>query len=301
MRRLALRWLALASLALSRAVPRPLAAQAQGLGAGWSLAKCLAATTDRDTDGLDDDCETALARSFAPELLVDRDDCPWDGERTGLRGGYLYAVSHAGERVQLAYLPAYLQDCGWRGWPRVLRVGRSAAHAGDSEAILLEIQPGAGDSWHTTAIYLSAHCGGRSAGRCRWFRDDELAAFTWREGRVLGAPVVWVARDKHAHYPTRSSCESGHWRQERCAREPAAHRFPIESFDRNIGSARHPRPRARGCIPGSDLPLRGHVSAVAVECLWDDDAEFGGWQPHADGNGATAYSIVLRRAGFDPE
>ena len=267
-------------------------------GKGHTVEECAAnaGLPDHDGDGLSDLCEAALARSFAPELLADPEDCalPRDGTRP-LAGGYFYAVSplgRSGEVVRIAFMPAYYRDCGWRGMQRLLRVGRGNAHAGDSELIVLEVRRDDAAQWRTVAVFLSAHCFGRSDGRCRWFRGRDLDdEFTWVAGRG-GAPQVWVARDKHANYPSR--CESGHWHQERCARSPARYRFPIERPEQNIGSRALPQFGREACVRAEQLPLRlpGSVAGT-TECLWSREGPFRGWQ-HGPG-AATPYGLVLQR------
>ena len=253
-------------------------------------------TADTDGDGLSDQCEAFLATRFAPELRVDTTDCSWISSRHILAGGYFYAVdplSSAGDSVRVAYLPAYFLDCGWRGFQRALRLGRSNAHAGDSEIIVIDVRRVGTDSWQTTGVFLSAHCFGRSDGRCRWFRGAELETFAWTDG-ALSAPRVWVARDKHANYPNRAACESGHWRQERCARTPASYRFPVASMDQNIGSRAHPRFVQQGCVRSDQLPLAiPGAQPGTSECLWSTETPFKGWQ--RDGGSATSYGLILQR------
>jgi len=201
-------------------------------------------------------------------------------------------LSAAGDSVRLAFLRAYFRDCGWHGVQRLLRLGRSNAHAGDSELILLDV---ARDSsgWRTVGVFLSAHCLGGSDGRCRWFRGAELDEFTWA-GRRLGAPRVWVARHKHANYPSRALCESGHWRQESCGSQAMPYRFPVVHPDQNIGRRGQSRFGADGCVRAEELPLPTTGAAPTTrECLWSNDAPFRGWQK-ASGS-ATAYGLLLQR------
>jgi len=159
-----------------------------------------------------------------------------------LVGGYFYVVhplNSARDSVRIVFLPAYFRDCGWRGLQRILRFGRGAAHAGDSEVIAVDIRRLGEDTWQTTGVFLSAHCFGRSDGRCRWFRDRDLEELAWTSG-PLSAPRVWVARDKHANYPNQKACESGHWHQERCGGAGRQYRFPVRSIEQNLGT-RHAR------------------------------------------------------------
>lgn len=47
----------------------------QGIRIGWSERTCELPDTDQDRDGIDDRCEFALAAAFAPDLVVDPDEC----------------------------------------------------------------------------------------------------------------------------------------------------------------------------------------------------------------------------------
>jgi hypothetical protein len=260
---------------------------------------------DADADGLGDRCEFALAR--APELVVDRRDCLWDDAPGAARlaGGYLFAAERVGDGVRIAYLPAYLRDCGWTGPVCATRGPGCGAHAGDSELIVVDVVPAHGPDasaprWRTAGVFLSAHCFGRSDGRCRWYRGHALGAFTWADGRPFGAPRVWVARGKHAHYPTRTACDRGHWFYDSCDRNDAVGRFPVRVAAQNVGSRAHPLPNAGGCLAARELPLgaRG-ASAGTQECVWDAARPFRGWQAVSTGAAPTAYAYYLARvAGF---
>ena len=255
---------------------------------------------DRDGDGLPDECEARLAAAFAPELLADREDCLWDSTASGgahLRGGYLYVVAPLERgRVRIAYLPAYFRDCGWGGVARVMRFGRSDAHDGDSELIVLDLAPGPGpEGLEVGGVFLSAHCGGRAGGDCRWFRGRALNDFAWTAERRLGAPRVWVSTGKHAHYRSRGDCDRGHWRQEGCADRPVAYRFPVVSPAQNIGSRARPAGQGHGCVVTEALPLGAEGAAPgAMECLWSEWTPFRGWQAERTGEAPTPYARLLR-------
>jgi hypothetical protein len=277
-----------------------------GLPLQWSVERCGSPSVDRDEDGIDDECELALARAFAPELVVDRSDCSWNGdwEPPRLEGGYLFAAqrSPSGRGVRLAYLPAYYRDCGWSGLACATRRRGCSAHAGDSELIVVQVQPDPrARRWFADAIFLSAHCFGRSGGRCRWYDGDDLLHFQWVDNVRGGAPRVWVAKGKHANYPSRAECDTGHWYYDSCDRNDAAYRFPITSIHQNIGSRRRPLPAgdAAGCINAPSPPPRSlSVDHRALECLWGSTTGFSGWQRTRRGYGATPYGRVLAAAGF---
>jgi hypothetical protein len=286
--------------------PAPRAAPADtGVALAWSAARCAAPAGDADADGLDDACELALARAFAPELVVDRRDCLWAADTAGgrLGGGYLFVAQRQGARVRLAYLAAYYRDCGWSGAACALRAGACGAHAGDSELVVVDVVPDdARGRWRAEAVFLSAHCFGRSDGRCRWYRGRALDRFAWADAAPRGAPRVWVARGKHAHYPSRASCDAGHWLYDSCDGNREVARFPVRSAGQNAGSRARPLPAPDGCVRGGALPLGAGGASPATapradrrECVWDETRPFRGWQGDARGAGPTSYGVVLRR------
>src|SRR5215207_364319 len=161
----------LASLAGTVACARPSieAPALPRLAVPWSASECARATDDIDADGLDDGCELALAQAFAPEMVVDSRDCLWrsDPAPPRLSGGYLFAARPASGGVRIAFLPAYFRDCGWTRTVCAFRGRDCGAHAGDSELIVVDVEPAVNPGrWQTTAVFLSAHCFGRADGRC---------------------------------------------------------------------------------------------------------------------------------------
>jgi hypothetical protein len=182
-----------------------------------------------------------------------------------------------------------------------MRGRRCSAHAGDSELIAVEVRPHDGvGGWRTEGIFLSAHCFGRSAGRCRWYRGSDLSHFMWR-ANTRGTAHVWVASGKHANYPSARECDSGHWYYDTCDANDVAYRFPIITSAQNVGSRLRPLPddgARQGCAATERLPVR-HSGADegAIECFWDAATRFRGWQRDAR-DGATPYSRVLAAARF---
>jgi len=198
--------------------------------------------------------------------------------------------------VRIAYLPAYYRDCGWSGASCMLRMGRCGAHDGDSEFIVLDVDLDPNSRrWLTAGVFLSAHCFGRSTGRCRWYRGSALQAFTWADGVPTGAPRIWVARGKHAQYPSQGACERGHWFQDSCDPNGPTMRFPVLSDAQNIGSRNRPLPTDAGCIASEALPLdRDGASPGMRECLWDPSQSFWSWQATRTGIAPTPYEHYLR-------
>ncbi len=284
-----------------------------GLALTWTAERCRSGASDGDDDGVGDDCELAIARAFAPELIVDPRDCLWDsGARPArLRGGYFFAVGPAVghddvDVLRIAYLPAYYRDCGWTGIVCVTRARGCSEHDGDSEIVVVDARYDAtARRWLTDGVFLSAHCFGRSGGRCRWYRHADLARFAWADGRHRAAPRVWVARGKHGNYPSARECDSGHWGYDSCDDNAVSYRFPVLSNAQNVGSRRRPLPERvaalpAGCVSGDRLPLpAAGVDGSAAECFWEPATPFRGWQRTRVGTSPTSYARVLAHAaGF---
>ena len=248
---------------------------------------CEPTGADADRDGLSQECERVLAAQFAPTLMVSSEACNWDSALGSLTGGYLFgAEPRDNDVVRLAYLPAYFQDCGWRGAKCWLRWrGGCDAHAGDSEIILVDVTR-VDDGWKALRVFLSAHCFGGSDGRCRWF---EAEALEW----VGHSPVVWVAEGKNANYVSREACDSGHWFYDTCDRNRTTMRFPVAEA-RNIGSdaVRFPGgTRSAGCVSSTEL-AQPPSSQGSVECIWGLDP-FRGWQATSGSDSSTPYRRYL--------
>ena len=249
-----------------------------------------AAGDDADRDGTSDACELGFASAFAPILLQDPADCEWrGGARDGrIAGGYLHVVEQSDSaRVRVAYLPAYLTDCGWHGAKCILPRVDCDAHAGDSELIVVDAQKAHG-VWQPVGVFLSGHCFDGESRECRWHRNEDLRALDWDGAR----PVVWVSAGRHANYPSRAACERGHYHLDTCDFEPLRVDFPIDA-ERNLGSAASP---ARGgCLP-APLEAADRTTPAAEECIWSASS-FRGWQPAEPG--ITPYRRYLDEiAGF---
>jgi hypothetical protein len=247
--------------------------------------------SDQDADGLSDACELALARAFAPVLRVAAGGCNWEGSAVPARpgGGYYFGAQPVGDQVRLIFLPAYYRDCGWSGFKCTIGLLNCSGHAGDSEFIAIDIARAPGSRWQPRALFLSAHCFGRSTRNCTWYDSTALREFEWSGLR----PVIWVAAGKHANYPSRAACDAGHWFYDTCDRNDAVVEYPILSERQNIGSRQRPLNQT-GCV---DARSSGWQSALttedAIECLWSDDQPFTGWQKPAVGE-ATPYGRYLR-------
>jgi hypothetical protein len=169
----------------------------------WDAAECNGGW-DPDNDGVNNGCENALAKAFAPELVVTTADLNWDyslNQPTGRLGGeYYFAVQQAeGQfygQLRIVYLPAYYLDAGTR-YEQVSNCLLNFAfaycngHTGDSEFILIDVQYDFGTyHWVVDSIFLSAHCEQPTGNECKWYANPSV--FEWRNDQPQGAPVVWV-------------------------------------------------------------------------------------------------------------
>lgn len=262
-----------------------------------SVSLCSEREPDVDADGISDSCELLLAQAFAPELIVYAGGCNYDQsvQPHRLGGEYYFGVQPNSGGVRVAFLPAYYNDCGWHGLKCWLPLMNCAPHAGDSELIVVDATlDSATNRWRTKAVFLSAHCFGRWAADCRWYRDVDLDRFEWVASQHGGAPVIWVADGRQANYPTSTACDRGHTFVDTCARNRVRYRFPIESQLQNIGSRTYPVGAGGGCVGTDQI---GWDSLLAdqneLECFWRPDTPFRGWQGGAFEGNATPYARYL--------
>ena len=257
------------------------------------MSRCGDTGADADQDGLADACELAIAHAFAPLLRVHPGDCAVIAGASTLQAGFLFVAQPVAAGVRVAYLPAYARDCGWSGAVCWLRGRGCGGHAGDSELIVVDVAPTAAGEWRPVGVFLSAHCFGGADGRCRWYRGASLAQLAWDS---TGAPVVWVARGKHANYPSAGSCDRGHWGFDSCDGNTETIRFPIQTMTQNLGSRAVPGPTADGCLSAAQFPPGSPWRAPqGRECFWDAAQPFRGWQVRHDGAAPSAYGVVLAR------
>jgi hypothetical protein len=256
---------------------------------------------DSDDDGLSDSCELTFAQAFAPELVGARSACNWDDtvDPPRIGGGYYFAAQRVDDAtIRIAYLPAYYEDCGWQGLKCHQPFIPCDPHAGDSEFIAVDITHADDDVWQTRRVFLSSHCFDKLDAACRWYAGNDLGRFEWRDARY-GAPVVWVADGKGAHYASRTDCDRAHLFYDTCDRNDVKYTFPIATARQNIGSARMPAGDERGCVR-SDWTgvVSKRVAADTYECFWDPGALFRGWQRPASGGSTPYYKYLTEVAGF---
>jgi hypothetical protein len=221
-----------------------------------------------------------------------------------LAGEYYYVVQRAvsgvfqyGESVfdvvpegmvHIVYLPAYYRDCGyevaWDTW---------GDHNGDSEFIGLEVGYDAyTNHWYLNRALLSGHCGDwrdlSTSSHCLFREAAEMGAL-----KPLGAPIVLVAEQKHANYPSYPECELGGSRMDTCANSTFDVRYPIVFAWQNMGSRTVPGAWSSPC-PHSTTTISWMTDPQLTECIWDNSDEFKGWRS-ANGSGAAPYGAVLSK------
>jgi hypothetical protein len=122
-------------------------------------------------------------------------------------------VSVQGPAIRIFYLLAYHFDGGSPS-PFCKPYGgkdKCAAHFGDSEFVMLHLRyMPTTKHWVVAGALMSAHFGtgglfGWAFDSSQWYGPSQLQY----PDKSRGYPRVWVARDKHANYNSRSSCDSG--------------------------------------------------------------------------------------------
>jgi hypothetical protein len=243
-----------------------------------------------DWDGILDGCEQLLAAAMAPKMLIDfGDNAPtWEP---------YYAVEMDGQTAtgqrlfKIFYAIAYHRD------------GGSFGHNGDSEYVVVwAIERGSG-YWSRYRIFTAAHVNS-PAESSKWWASDTYGLYwpyiteiypAFVSDRPM-APQVWVSRDKHANYGSKSDCNSGGGfygipiYSDTCTGYVIGSDFVAYS-DGNLGRGGRHDPPMRNCTVSRSPPPDGD------ECFWSDYA-FYGWSS-VEENGTTAYLAHLNHHDFN--
>lgn len=213
------------------------AARAEGIDIGRSWASCVVDTSqDSDRDGLDDECESNLARSFQPQLVFS------SLEDASARWPYWAARQVRYRWVRVFYALAYERDTGF------VTTG-FLDHLGDTEFVVLDISNRTGNSWVLEEAFLSAHFRAALTDSSGWYRPD---AFAYVGGLSQGRPVVWVSAGKHANYPSLSTCLVGALGSEWCGDSWREDLFPLLPVGRDLGLSRPDQQIAEPVDPVGD-------------------------------------------------
>ncbi len=244
---------------------------------GLTIEECQSGT-DSDGDGLTDDCEKKVAQAFAPWMRVHPDD-------DVTRDEYYVVMPSTGNRILVFYAFGYHRDHGRASF---------YAHNGDSEFVIVEVAAQSDPTWYMTEVFLSAHLGEKwGADHSGRFGATELAS-------SRGAPIVWVAKNKHANYTSKAACDGGGagWGiVEHCGKSYLT-RFEVFD-DGNLGQSGNDNPGTgyrmlNNCVESRSRPN----TTTGIECYWVSGRRFYGWQSRREDKGSGAYYEKLAQFGF---
>lgn len=237
---------------------------------------------DTDEDWLDQECEYKLANAFAPiQQNSHLEECSG--------GEPVWAAKYFpnAQRVRIAYMLAYYQDCGAWG----------TGHLGDSEMVMVEVGYNSVTMhWEVIQLWLSAHYQGEFlgvSGDNSRFLNWDLAEYPtsgfFSYNRSRGRPRVWVSRNKHANYRSQQECNSF---QDVCTAPPqVVAYYTFMRPERNAGS-RHVD--LIGCP--TLYSMWDNAGSGRAECFYTS-RRFNGW--YASGSGVSPYRDVLMSNKFE--
>lgn len=269
------------------------------LGAGFTWSSCTGQfINDGDFDGLDDYCENQLAISFRPMMSVN----PYDQE---LGHEPYWAATQEDLSIKIMYMPAYYEDGGnsFDCNPAPPPFGSGVEcdpHLGDNEFIVAYVNYSASDKhWILNHEFMSAHYGCTSI-----FVTCDFSADYPRLGPYYDAPLefplkhgwysrVYVARDKHANYSQRASCNAGAVNAtDSCVENYDAYRLQVLSY-RNVGSWVQD-------FLDATASQSNPLTRPGTEWFWTDQP-FCGWSVTSGGRGGctpNSYGDFLLTFGF---
>jgi hypothetical protein len=258
----------------------------------WSSwgATPLDASNDRDSDGIRDDCEFAIAWAFRPMLARNNaDDAPgkepyWSVTR----------IPGSVTGVRIFYALSYYRDAGDP-------VDHYSSHNGDSEFIVIDVQndmnPYDYTLWEVNDATLSAHWG---------VADGLDGTETYGAGSLeypevyRGRPRVWVSWDKHANYPTKGACETSTWDACDTLTTGTVYDDLEVRSDANLGNLHDVQSPTTSrelmdCVSSRHPGTGG--AGYGIECYWESSSYFNGWQG-TTATDATPYDVMLGFYGF---
>jgi hypothetical protein len=186
--------------------PDPIA-DGEFVGASVTAAYCAdsTASNDLDQDGMSDYCEKVLIAAFAPAIrYANTDDVQ--------RESYWAARQLPDGKVRLFYAIGYYIDLGVISSKLTLCVlglqgDKCYPHHGDSEHVVLDtyFNPSTGH-WLVDHAWYSHHGSYNEFGKLPSKPYPLALSYPVKKG---GYPLAWVARSKHANYPSQSACNAG--------------------------------------------------------------------------------------------
>lgn len=244
---------------------------------------------DMDTDLLADNCEEWLAIRFAPKLIYDRAD--------DVRRESYWAAAPAASAgfVRVFYALGYYFDLGTTidiTQCKLVTVGEWFAecngHHGDSEWIILDLKYNPSTKhWYLAGGRLSQHTG---YGTLTPSAKGYPTSVAYPDSTPGGYPQIFVARQKHANYPSRSACNSGGaGGADDCSSNNQSFR-PDVLTHRNLGRYSHQLVnKVASTYPFYQDPIRH-------EWMWTAP-KFFGWQLDKS-TWAKGYGEILLAQGF---
>jgi hypothetical protein len=205
-----------------------------GAVAGPDLGPPPGGFVDLDGDGIDDQEEDALARSYLPFLSLDpKEGCPLAGILYRLRPHPRAPATH----LHLLVDVLYQRDCGALG------------HLGDDEVFGVTIDPARPAPAGIVSIRAIAH----QATPCQHISEcgvcpGESPCVTASKNHAL-YPVVFPSKDKHGNYLDTGSCNGACFFANYCSLAAAPPELPLQ----NAGEPGKPLTR--------DLTTQGFITA----------------------------------------
>ena len=256
---------------VSGAPAEPLASEGRGLSAlplpappptpTPSVRAQTAPLADSDGDGLSDELEFELARTFVPILVWAK------GEKCGEHDTLYQVHPLAPGRVRLTYALIFPIDCGFRS-------SGIGGHSGDVQemgidVVLLE------SGWTIETVTLPWHSPFHPKGR----------------------PVLFVSEGKHHIYPNLESCLHGRFLGfDHCG--DGAVETPALNEDANVGEAAHPLMTTLEKYAAGPWAAGYAKETAWGQSLFGDDAFCGG-DPNRGGRGSFVAK-VKSLIGWDP-
>ncbi len=177
---------------------------------------------DADEDGFNDACEKLLMRAFRPLYELDKDETePDHNPRYAFRVAQAVECSTSLGRpdncVMLEFMPSWVRDAGFQAFG-----GHLGGHDGDVEPTILWLHfDELTQTWLFDRAFLNSHYP-RDNPEIRRFWDADATRSSWSTafGHDSGPGIQWgdprhprgfikifVAKDKHANYPSAEYCE----------------------------------------------------------------------------------------------
>lgn len=233
---------------------------------------------DIDRDVLADDCELWLAMKFAPKMIYDRAD-------DVRRESYWAAKPIKVGVVRVFYALGYYFDLGATADCNIPNL--CTGHHGDSEHIVLDLRYNTTTKhWYLVSGRLSVHTSfiSLTPGPAGY---PTTVTYPQTPG---GYPQVFVARQKHANYPSRAACNSGGTlASDDCAPNDQSF-WPEVLANRNLGGS------GRRLVDKVYSTYAFYQNPVRYELMWSG-ARFYGWQQDHS-TSATGYGTILINQGF---